>query len=211
MNIPTKITVSRIVAIIGMLIALFILELLGQSGLFVDFYLGNSGVSLVRLILCFFFIVAAFTDLVDGYLARKWHQVTDLGKFLDPIADKLLVDCMLIFLVIQSSYGKDDMLIPVFAVILMIARDLVIDGLRSLAASKNVVLAANMFGKIKTVCQMVAIPVVMLNGWPFSYFDASWGQGRIGLILIYIATAASLLSGLFYLVDNRAIFKENKK
>lgn len=211
MNIPTKITVSRIVAIIGMLIALFILELLGQSGLFVDFYLGNSGVSLVRLILCFFFIVAAFTDLVDGYLARKWHQVTDLGKFLDPIADKLLVDCMLIFLVIQSSYGKDDMLIPVFAVILMIARDLVIDGLRSLAASKNVVLAANMFGKIKTVCQMVAIPVVMLNGWPFSYFDASWGQGRIGLILIYIATAASLLSGLFYLIDNRAIFKENKK
>lgn len=211
MNIPTKITVSRIVAIIGMLIALFILELLGQSGLFVDIYLGNSGVSLVRLILCFFFIVAAFTDLVDGYLARKWHQVTDLGKFLDPIADKLLVDCMLIFLVIQSSYGKDDMLIPVFAVILMIARDLVIDGLRSLAASKNVVLAANMFGKIKTVCQMVAIPVVMLNGWPFSYFDASWGQGRIGLILIYIATAASLLSGLFYLVDNRAIFKENKK
>lgn len=211
MNIPTKITVSRIVAIIGMLIALFILELLGQSGLFVDIYLGNSGVSLVRLILCFFFIVAAFTDLVDGYLARKWHQVTDLGKFLDPIADKLLVDCMLIFLVIQSSYGKDDMLIPVFAVILMIARDLVIDGLRSLAASKNVVLAANMFGKIKTVCQMVAIPVVMLNGWPFSYFDASWGQGRIGLILIYIATAASLLSGLFYLIDNRAIFKENKK
>jgi CDP-diacylglycerol---glycerol-3-phosphate 3-phosphatidyltransferase len=205
MNIPTKITVSRIVLVGVMLIGLFVLEFIPNLSVPT---LGNSGINLVYLICCIIFVIAALTDKVDGDLARKWHQVTDLGKFLDPVADKLLVDSMLIYLLIPH-FGQS-LVIPVYCTILMVLRDLVVDSLRFIAAGKGKVLAANMFGKIKTVCQMVAIPVILLNGWPFIYFDANWGYGRIALILIYIATIASVLSGVIYVVQNRNVLKEDK-
>jgi CDP-diacylglycerol--glycerol-3-phosphate 3-phosphatidyltransferase len=205
MNIPTKITVSRIVLVGVMLIGLFVLEFIPNLSVPV---LGNSGINLVYLICCIVFVIAALTDKVDGDLARKWHQVTDLGKFLDPVADKLLVDSMLIYLLIPH-FGQS-LVIPVYCTILMVLRDLVVDSLRFIAAGKGKVLAANIFGKIKTVCQMVAIPVILLNGWPFIYFDASWGYGRIALILIYLATIASVLSGVIYVVQNLNVLKEDK-
>lgn len=205
MNIPTKITVSRIALVAIMLLGLFVLEFI--PNLAVPVY-GDTGINLVYLICCVIFIIAALTDKVDGDLARKWHQVTDLGKFLDPVADKLLVDSMLIYLMLPH-FGQG-LAIPAYCVIVMILRDLVVDSLRFIAAGKGKVLAANIFGKIKTVCQMVAIPVVLLNGWPFVYFDANWGAGRIALILIYIATLASLLSGIIYVVQNLSVLKEEK-
>lgn len=167
-------------------------------------------INLVYLIGCIVFIVASLTDFLDGYLARKWHQVTDLGKFLDPIADKLLVNCSLLYLMLPH-FGMDNLQIPLFCVILMIARDLVVDAFRFVAASKGKVMAANIFGKAKTVLQMIAIPLVFLNGWPFSYFDGNWDSSyRIATIFVYLATFMSVLSGIIYLSSNWSILKEEK-
>ena len=204
-NIPTKITLARIALVVGLLVYLFVCQVLGSLGEMPDLVLGDTGIHLTYLIACVVFVVAAATDAVDGYLARKWHQVTDLGKFLDPIADKMLVNSLLIFLCVPSTFASGQMTIPVFCVILMILRDLIVDTLRFLAASKGEVLAANIFGKLKTVAQMVAIPFVLLNGWPFSLFDSSWGAGSIAHILVYIATLLSLVSGVIYVVQNRHV------
>ena len=207
MNIPTKITVSRIVLIGVMLIGLFVLSFFPSLTIV---YLGNTGINLVYFICFWVFVVAALTDKLDGYLARKWNQVTDLGKFLDPVADKLLVDSCLIFLSVPGFLGTTNIVIPVFCTIIMILRDLIVDSLRFIAAGKGKVLAANIFGKIKTVCQMVVIPLFFLNGWPFSLFDSAWGYGQISYLFMYVATLASLLSGIIYVYQNRAVFREDK-
>ena len=208
MNIPTKITTARIVLVVCLLSFLLVFDFLPES-VYQPIYFGPNGSSnLVYFIAMIVFVIASCTDFVDGYLARKWHQVTDLGKFLDPVADKLLVNSILIYLAI-SRYGNIS--IPTFAIIIMIARDLVVDALRFVAASKGIVLAANIFGKLKTVFQMVSIPVVLLNGWPFSYVDYGWSPYfRIANILIYLATLMSFLSGVIYLCQNLSVFKEEK-
>ena len=208
MNIPTKITTARIVLVVCLLSFLLVFDFLPER-VYQPLYFGpNGSINLVYFIAMIVFVIASCTDFVDGYLARKWHQVTDLGKFLDPVADKLLVNSILIYLAI-SHYGNIS--IPTFAIIIMIARDLVVDALRFVAASKGIVLAANIFGKLKTVFQMVSIPVVLLNGWPFSYFDYGWNSYfRIANILIYLATLMSFLSGVIYLCQNLSVFKEEK-
>lgn len=208
MNIPTKITTARIVLVVCLLSFLLVFDFLPES-VYQPIYFGpNGSINLVYFIAMIVFVIASCTDFVDGYLARKWHQVTDLGKFLDPVADKLLVNSILIYLAI-NHYGNIS--IPTFAIIIMIARDLVVDALRFVAASKGIVLAANIFGKLKTVFQMVSIPVVLLNGWPFSYFDYGWNSYfRIANILIYLATLMSFLSGVIYLCQNLSVFKEEK-
>jgi CDP-diacylglycerol--glycerol-3-phosphate 3-phosphatidyltransferase len=208
MNIPTKITTARIVLIVGLLIALFVISLIPN---FAAPMVGNTPINWVSLSACIVFVIAASTDYLDGHLARKWNQVTALGKFLDPIADKLLVNSMLIFFAVPAAYlTGQNTYVPVFCVIVMIARDLVVDGLRLIAVEKNQVIAANIFGKMKTVFQMVAIPAVMLNNWPFSYFDSTWGVWRISLVLVYLATAMSLISGIIYVVQNRKVLVEAK-
>ena len=216
MNTPTKITVSRIVLIVLMLIGLFVLSFF-QGMNFYEIPLGSVKISVVYLVCTVIFLIAAFTDFLDGYLARKNNQVTDLGKFLDPIADKLLVDGMMIFLIVPQGYApshaRDSLSITIFAfcVIIMIARDLIVDALRLIAVTKNQVIAANIFGKMKTVFQMTAIPFLLLNDFPFAYFDASWPDAlRISNILFYIATIMSLVSGIIYIVQNHKVLKMNK-
>ena len=208
MNLPNKITFSRIFLVVAMLIGLFAVGLIPN---FVSPVLGDSGINLVYFIAFVVFAIAASTDAIDGYLARSRNEVTDLGKFLDPVADKLLVDSFLIFLLISPNYAANQIVIPVFCVIIMIARDLVVDSIRFIAASKNEVLAANIFGKLKTATQMVAIPAILLNDWPFSYFDAQWGYFRISLLIVYLATFFSLLSGVVYLIQNIHVLKEEPK
>ena len=205
-NIPTKITLVRIAAVALLIVFLIVCQFLPTDS-FAYAYLGDSGISVVGLITCIVFIVASATDWLDGHLARKWNQVTTLGKFLDPIADKMLVNTTLVFLCIGFAGSQS---VPWFCVAFMILRDLVVDTMRFVAASKGKVVAANIFGKMKTVFQMVAIPFVLLNGWPFTYFDASWGYGRICLILVYIATAMSIISGIIYVKDNFHILKEEE-
>ena len=211
-NIPTKITISRIVGVSLLLILLLVAKILGMMGIYKGMPLGDTGIDLINLIAAVIFVLASITDYLDGMLARNWNQVTNLGKFLDPIADKMLVDSLLIFLVIRPSYNENQLTIPLFCTILMILRDLIIDTMRSVAAAKGKVVAANIFGKLKTVFQMIAIPVVILNGFPFSYFDASWHPWlRIGNWLIYIATLMSVLSAVIYLYQNRAVLLEEEK
>ena len=208
-NIPTKITLARIALVVGLFVYIFVSQMLGSLGKMPDLVLGDTGIHLTYLIACVVFVVAAATDAVDGYLARKWHQVTDLGKFLDPIADKMLVNSLLIFLCVPSTFASGQMTIPVFCVILMVLRDLVVDTMRFVAASKGEVVAANIFGKLKTVFQMVAIPVCLLNGFPLSYLGgpALYDGAHI---LIYLATLMSLVSGVIYVVENRHVLKEKE-
>jgi CDP-diacylglycerol--glycerol-3-phosphate 3-phosphatidyltransferase len=211
MNIPNKITLSRIVIVVMMLIALFVLDIVYWVSPFAVPFLGNSGINLIDLIIAIVFILGALTDKLDGSLARRWNQVTDLGKFLDPIADKLLVDSLLIYLCLPH-FGIS-LTTPVFlwCVLIMIIRDIVVDALRMIAVKEGKVLAANVFGKLKTALQMVAIPIVLLGGWPFTYFDAGWTFYRISDLLVYLATFASFFSGAFYLGQNRAVFLGGSK
>ena len=197
-----------------MLIGIFVLALIPD---FKAPNIGNSPVNLVYLIICIIFIVAALTDMLDGKIARKYNLVTDFGKFLDPIADKLLNDGLMIFILVPQAYAvsqrRDPVMLTIllFCVVLMIGRDLVVDALRLVAVRKNIVIAANIFGKAKTVLQMVAIPMILLNDWPFSYFDSKWPQSlQISNIFFYLATIMSVVSGVIYVYQNRAVLKGNK-
>ena len=217
MNLPTKITFTRIIMIVVMILTLFILSIIHSVNGWQTFELGNTGINLVFLILFVFFVVASYTDHLDGCLARKNNQVTDLGKFLDPVADKLLINSLVIFLAAPSVFARyipnADTVVSfnVWCVIILVARDIVVDALRFIGASKGKVIAANIFGKLKTVLEMVAIGAVLLNGFPFRYFDANWPAGlHIADFLVYLATLASLISGIIYVVQNRHVFKEEK-
>ena len=215
MNLPNKITVSRIILIFVMIIAMFVLAFIP------DFHvksIGNSRINLVYLIFTIVFIIAAFTDMLDGKIARKCNLVTDLGKFLDPIADKLLNDAMMIFLLVPQAYALEQrrnplmLTILLICVVLMIARDLIVDALRLVAVKKNIVIAANIFGKAKTVLQMIAIPMLLLNDWPFNYFDSNWHEAlQISNWFFYAATVMSIVSGVIYVYQNRNVFKEFSK
>lgn len=211
-NLPTKITIFRIVMVVALLIYLFVWAIGGRYSGWVSPVLGSSSIYLVNLIAMIVFVIASASDALDGYLARSRNEVTDLGKFLDPIADKMLVNSMLIFYAIPWEFSPNQLRIPAFCAILMILRDLVVDTLRFVAASKGKVLAANLFGKLKTIFQMIALPLVMLNGWPFSYFDLSWDPLlRIATFFVYAATAMSLISGAIYVISNRSVLKEEGK
>lgn len=209
MNLPTKITFSRIIMIVLLVIALFVMSLIPNFSVGM---IPGTNINLAFLIVCIVFLVASMTDWLDGYLARKNNQVTALGKFLDPIADKLLVNSMVIFLVAPSlfaPYAQGQVAtISVWCAIILVGRDIVVDALRFIAAQRNIVIAANIFGKAKTVLQMVAIIIVLLNGWPFSYFDSSWPVGlHISDIFVYLATLVSAISGVIYVWQNRHVFK----
>ena len=215
MNLPNKITVSRIILIFVMIIAMFVLAFIPD---FRVKSIGNSGINPIYLVFTVVFIIAAFTDMLDGKIARKCNLVTDLGKFLDPIADKLLNDAMMIFLLVPQAYAWEQRRNPLMltillvCVVLMIARDLIVDALRLVAVKKNIVIAANIFGKAKTVLQMVAIPMLLLNDWPFNYFDSKWPQAlQISNWFFYAATVMSIVSGVIYVYQNRNVFKEFSK
>ena len=139
MNLPNKITLCRIILVPFMLLV----PLFGIEATVL-------GIKVENLIILAIFLIASFTDFLDGYLARKNNLVTNFGKFLDPIADKLLVITALIMLV---SVGKTPTWIPV----VIIAREFIVSGIRMLAAGEGNVIAASMLGKIKTVSQMIAI------------------------------------------------------
>ncbi len=202
------------IAIILSVIAMFVLAFIPN---FVAPEISETNINLVYLIFAIVFILAAFTDFLDGHIARKYNLVTTFGKFLDPIADKLLNDAMMIFLLVPQSYAlmqrKDEMMLTILmiCVIFMIARDLLVDGMRLVASQKGKVVAANIFGKFKTVLQMISIPFLLLNDWPFSYFDNFLPEYlQISNLLFYLATLMSLISGIIYLVQNRFVFKDNK-
>lgn len=194
MNLPNKITISRlIIAVIMIFFAVFPWANIGASSILTT--LGNTGFTILDLILAILFVVGSATDAIDGKIARKYNLITDFGKFFDPLADKFLVNSVLIFL---ACYGR----IPALIIILMIGRDLAVDGIRFMAASKGEVIAANIFGKLKTVFQMVTIPFVMLNGFPFNYLFKEHTYIFLD-VLLSITCAMSLISGFIYLYRGR--------
>ena len=179
MNLPNKITIARIV-----MIPFFILSLL------VDFPYHEPIAVLI-------FIVASASDAVDGHLARSRNLITDFGKFMDPLADKLLVSSALICLV-------ELQMIPSWVVIVIIAREFAITGLRTLAASDGIVIAASKWGKAKTISQMIAIIALLLVNWPALAFS---GLLMFGNIMVYVALVLTLISGIDYFRLNKGVFR----
>lgn len=165
MNLANKITVLRIILVP---VFLFILAIKVQYGTIIA-----TGV----------FIMAALTDTLDGYIARSRNQVTKFGKFLDPLADKLIVTAALVSLVEMKKLAS-------WVVMIIIAREFAITGLRAVAASEGIVIAASKWGKAKTVTQIIAIVAALME---IPYSD----------ILIFIAVVITVISGIDYLYKNR--------
>lgn len=189
MNLPTKITVVRMLLIPIMVIL---------------FYLPFTYSALIAAVI---FTVAAITDFLDGYLARKHNLVTSMGKFLDPIADKLLVITALC-LILEASIMP--LVFGAVCVSVIIARELIIGGLRQIAAAKNIIIAADMSGKIKAFFQdiatgiLIALPtfkIIFANNI-YKIFEIS------GLVLIAFATVLTVYSGISYIIKNKHALKD---
>lgn len=186
MNLANKITFTRILAT-----PVFLFFLMpGWFGRFLG--LDKWG----RYAAAVVFLLAAVTDMIDGNIARKRNMVTELGKFLDPIADKLLVLSALIALI------KTDNL-SVWAVFIIIAREFIITGFRIIAAGRGVVIAADKWGKIKTIVQIVAIVAILIRDFPISLFT----DFPVGMTLIYAAVILTVISGVNYIVKNANIIR----
>lgn len=198
MNLPNKITTFRMICV------LFIATLLLLPS---DWFYLIPGieVSLNFFIAWILFIVASISDMVDGKIARKYNMITDYGKFMDPIADKLLVNTTLIILMVSGPIR-----IPAICAVIMIARDIIVDAIRLNAVRKNTILAANIFGKIKTVLQMVGLILVLVNDFGLDGMLGLPNYCYIGQMVIYLATVASFASGLIYAIQNRSVFSEMK-
>ena len=198
MNLPNKITTFRMILVVFVTTFLLLPSEWFMTIPYID-------VSLNFFIAWILFIIASLSDMLDGKIARKYNMVTDYGKFMDPIADKLLVNTTLIIL---ASYGP--IRANVICVIIMIARDIVVDAVRLNAMRKNVVVAANIFGKLKTVFQMVAIILIMVNDFNLDSLLHLNDNYYLGQLFMYVATSTSLISGIIYVTQNRNVFSEMK-
>ncbi len=162
------------------------------------FHIGFVDLSVINLITLAFYVLAAVTDALDGHIARSRNMITTFGKFADPIADKLLTTTMFLLFVSRG-------LIPVVPVIIMIARDTVVDGCRMMAASNGKVVAAGMMGKLKTVLQMVSIALVLLNNLPFELWNIP-----VSDVMVWFAALVSLASGVQYFNQMKEDIFESK-
>lgn len=175
MNLANKITLSRIV-----LIPVFMVVLL-------------SDISNNMIWATVVFVIASATDALDGYIARNRNMITNFGKFIDPLADKLLVTAaLLVFVQMQ--------IVPAWAVMIIVAREFIVTGLRTIAVAEGVVIAASIWGKVKTVTQMIAIIAMLLNNFPFSLINFPFD-----IIIFYISVIFTVLSGVDYLLKNWSI------
>jgi CDP-diacylglycerol---glycerol-3-phosphate 3-phosphatidyltransferase len=204
LNLANKLTLFRIV-----LVPFFIFFM----------YLDNFWARIIALLI---FSGAALTDSFDGMIARKYNTVTTLGKFLDPLADKLLVSAALI-----SFVGLKELHIPSWMIVLIISREFIISGLRSLAASKEIIISAQMSGKFKTTTQMVSIVIIMIiliiNSALWNYYDikpvqllssggwekfSGWFLLKMPFWLMLVTTILTIYSGLSYINRHRKLLKE---
>lgn len=201
MNLPNRITIARFILVLIMIgVMLFPYETVSNVNL------GSTLIPLPYFVALVLFVVASFTDFLDGYLARKLNLVTNFGKFLDPFADKVLTNSAFILLMITPSWVEIELIrVPAWIVIIMIIRDLAVDGIRMIGVSQGKVIAASKIGKLKTVMQIIAIIFVFLNDAIFAFLNLPNGFTITDFIL-YLAALISLISLISYLYNNRGIF-----
>ncbi|WP_129597048.1 CDP-diacylglycerol--glycerol-3-phosphate 3-phosphatidyltransferase [Anaerophilus nitritogenes] len=178
MNLANKLTIARI-----FLVPLFMVVLLNKIpyGMYIA-----AGI----------FTIAAITDTLDGYIARSRNQVTKFGKFMDPLADKLLVTAALVCLVQMHK-------LPAWIVVVIISREYTISILRAVAASEGIVIAASWWGKAKTLTQIIAIIAILLENYPFSLINFPFST-----IMLWVAVILTIVSGIDYLYLNRHVLKQ---
>ncbi len=180
MNLPNRITIFRVI-----LIPFFV------------FFMLSTQISGSRYIALAIFIVASLTDLLDGYIARKYNLVTNFGKFMDPLADKLLVCAALICLVETKNIYS-------WIVVIIISREFIISGFRLIAANDGIVIAASYWGKFKTVAQMLMIVFLVAD---FNYFIFNY----LEQILIYLSLILTVVSLIDYIFKNKNVLKDGGK
>ncbi|OJV64993.1 MAG: CDP-diacylglycerol--glycerol-3-phosphate 3-phosphatidyltransferase [Clostridiales bacterium 38-18] len=175
MNIANKLTLLRII-----LIPIFI-------------YLLLEDYTIAAFVM---FSIASFTDFLDGYLARKYNLITNFGKFMDPLADKLLVTSALVCFVQLGLLNS-------WVVIIILSREFIVSIFRAIAAAEGIVIAASWWGKAKTISQMFMVIVLLLGNYPFEWLHIPMDQ-----ILIYVATILTVISGYDYIVKNKQVLKD---
>jgi len=172
MNLPNKLTIGRI-----LVVPVFVILLM-----FEYYYIS-----------AIIFVLASLTDMFDGMIARKYNLVTNFGKIMDPLADKILVVAALVCLV---ELGQ----VAAWMVIIILAREFAVTGLRSVAAAQGVVIAAGTTGKIKTILQMIAIPALLLQNWPFQLIGFPFAK-----IMLWASVIMTVVSGVEYIMKNRQV------
>lgn len=195
MNLPTKLTMSRIIFTI-MIIIIFLFPFSQMNFEFPVWALNINGIIEIDsryIIGGILFVIASLTDFLDGYLARKNNLVTDFGKFIDAIADKVLVNSVLIIFAVEGVISP---IIPV----VIIFRDTIVDSIRMAASSKGVVIAAGKAGKLKTACMMVGLTLTFFYNLPFEIWNID-----VTTVLLVIATVLSIYSGIEYYYANKKV------
>lgn len=189
MNLPNKITVSRIIlSIIVLLLLVFPLEKIGIN---VSTIVVNGTIQVdIKYIICgVLFLIASVTDFVDGHIARKYNMVTDFGKIIDAIADKILVNGVLIIL---ACKGFVSVIIPV----IVISRDTIVDSIKMVVGNKEGAVGASKAGKLKTICMMCGVTLMLFYNLPFELIGI-----RVADFLIILATVLSVISGVQYYLN----------
>ncbi|HHY96804.1 MAG TPA: CDP-diacylglycerol--glycerol-3-phosphate 3-phosphatidyltransferase [Acholeplasma sp.] len=194
MTTANKITLFRFIMIPIMVIILYITPLRKINTIF--------DMSLATLLFAILFIIASLSDFLDGYIARKYNQVTTFGKFLDPIADKVLVFTALFYLLILSQDR-----VPLWTVVVIMTREFMVTAIRLLAVEKNEVIAASKWGKYKTATTMVAIIIMLFNDFGLAQINSNliW----IGNSIYYLAVFFTVFSGLDYFMKNKNVVLES--
>lgn len=198
MNVPNKITICRIaLSILLLIIMVFPVDKVGIN--FPEFQLAGKLIIDSKYLICgIIFLIASLTDFLDGYLARKYNLVTDIGKVMDAIADKILVNGVLILL---ATEGYISPIIPV----VIVSRDIVVDSIKMVAGQKSGAVGASIAGKIKTACMLVGITLLFFYDLPFSLVNIYPAKA-----IIMIATVLSVISGIQYYVKNKKYLFDTK-
>lgn len=199
MNLANKITMFRIYITI-LLIAILVFPF-DSTGINIPRLFINEAlvVDFKYIIAGFIFIIAALTDFLDGLVARRFNQVTDFGKMLDAIADKILVNSVLIIL---SAYGFIHPIIPV----VIISRDAIVNAIKAISSEKGNVIAASKLGKVKTITLMLGITLTLFYNLPFELYNL-----RISDFLLLVATILSVISGIQYYENHKHLIKTEKE